>query len=153
MNRLVLDDRWALGLRPEHDLLAVGIAGERDRRLVREDQDAHRLRRVVAHLVRACGSIRETDDLAGLERALAARVAQRRPAGDNDQPFLAADLVVVREALLAGRQLVEAHAELLGAEARADRGAPAAVAGPLLLALPVVAVDVEGLGHRSSPSQ
>jgi hypothetical protein len=74
--------------------------------------------------VRPLGPFREADDVTRAELVLALRVAERRSAGDDEQPFLVAVLVVVRERPLARLDLVEARAELDAADPLSDRRAP-----------------------------
>src|SRR5205085_12674398 len=117
------------------DLVAVGVFGDADVALRREDRDAHRLFRGVAEVVRAVRAFREADGVAGLDLALAFGRAQRRPAGDDDQPFLVGPLEVVRADRLARRQVVDAHPEPLRADLLAD-----ARCGALLVARRLAAV-------------
>jgi len=74
--------------------------------------------------------------------------AQRRPAGDDEQPFLAPDLVVVGPGLLTGRKLVEAAPEQLGAELPTDGDDAVPVARPVTLPI-VHRYRVEHVGQGS----
>jgi hypothetical protein len=57
--------------------------------------------------VRSRGALREADEVARLERVLAAGMAQRRPPGDDEEPLLVPVLVVVGEAADPGREVVD----------------------------------------------
>jgi hypothetical protein len=130
------------------------------RRLGRENEHSAGLMRAVDDLVAAGGSFGEHRDVTGLELALPVGSAQGRPSGDGDEPFLAADFVVVRPSLLTWRELVEAAAEETGSEALTERADPVAVAGAVILTIPDVLseqvedVDVSivrfGFGHESA---
>jgi hypothetical protein len=89
-------------------------------------------------------SLREDDDVAGLEPVLAVRSSEARRSGDDDQPLLAAVFVVVRPRSFPGRQLVETAAEKTAAEALADgRSQVAETVAVALRVPPTVAEQVE----------
>src|SRR5438270_9774046 len=97
----------------------------------------------VEHLVGALRALGEDGEVAGLELAPSVRRAQGRTAREDDQPLLAADLVVVGPGLLARRQLVDAAAQEVGVEPAADRGDAVPVAVAVVLVVPGnVAVEV-----------
>ena len=85
---------------------------------------ADRLIRVVADLVRSLRPFSEAHEVAGPELVLPSRIAEGGAAGDHEEPLLRAVLVVVGEGALAGLELVDARAELLGADSLADRCPP-----------------------------
>ena len=89
-------------------------------RFVESNATPQRLVGAIRQLVRAVRPLREADGVPRAELALALRCAQRRPAREDDQPLLVADLVVVRADALPGRQLVHREAEPLGADERPD---------------------------------
>src|ERR1043166_6236569 len=71
---------------------------------------------------------------------------QGRAAREHDQPFLAADLLVVGPGLLARRELVDTAAQIFRAEPAADGGDAMPVAVALVLVVPVdLAAEVEDL--------
>src|SRR3954454_7022100 len=135
----------AVALRPDPDLAAVWVVHDGQRRLRREEDDADRLSRLVDHLMRSGRALREHGDVAGLERLLSVRRAQRRLARDDQQPLLTALLVVVRPRLLAGRELVQAAAQKVGAETFPEGRRAVPVALAIVLAVPVAAVHIERL--------
>src|SRR5438552_1096329 len=83
-------------------------------------RDGHDLVLAVLDEVRTGRPLRKPGEVARLELLLAARAPQRRPPREDDQPLLAAELVVVRPRLLTGRELVHAAAEEACAEPAAD---------------------------------
>src|SRR5439155_23130916 len=108
--------------------------------------DADRLVRVVDHLMGAGRPFGGDDDRARFERLLAVGGTQGRRPRHDEEPLLAALLVVVRPRLLAGRQLVQAGTEQLRAQPPPESGDAMAIAVNLVLALPLVgAEDVERL--------
>src|SRR3954451_23027029 len=139
--------------RPDADLVAVGVDGDRRLILGREHHDTDRLVAAVEHLVRARGPRREADDVAALEGLLALGVAQDDRPVEDDQPLLAAVLVVVRADALAGRQLVDRRAHLRGADPRSEAVGPGAVALRVLgVVLRLRRVEVEALHHAARGS-
>ena len=71
--------------------------------------------------------------------------AQRGPPPENDEPLLVGVMRVVRPEPVAGLELVHAAADELGVDVRADPRILAAPSGPILRAIPFVAVQVEDL--------
>jgi len=88
--------------------------------------------------VSACRPLGEGDDVAWLELVLALRVAQGRVPSDDEEPLLAAVLVVIGKAALARRKLVDRRADQRGAELR--REAASAVARQQQLREELVAI-------------
>lgn len=118
------------------------------RGLGREDENPAGLIRTIDDLVPARRPLRKHRDIAGLQLALSVGSAQRRPAGDGDEPFLAADFVVVGPRLFARRELVEAAAEKTGPEALTDNADSVAVAGAVVLAVPfLLAEEIEDVDY------
>src|SRR5688500_5674906 len=138
--------------RPDAHLAAVRIDRSVRLTLRRGDQHAHRLVRVVAHLMGSVRPFGEAHDVTGAELVLAVRSAQRRPAADDDEPLLVAVLVVVREAALAGLELVQAGADLLAADLPSHRGTPPREAGAVAGLVEVAVEEVER-SHAPYPSR
>ena len=113
--------------RPDAELVAVGIDGDRRMADGREHQHAHGLPGVVADGVRAVRAGAEADDVPGFQRIAALGVPQASawPASTSSALLLAV-LVVVRADRLPRRQLVDAHPGLGWVEDGAESEHPGA---------------------------
>src|SRR4051794_2452480 len=96
---------------PDADLVAVRVLRDPELVLRREDGDADRLGTAVADPVGPVGAGREADRVARPELPLALRRPDGHRPGQHDRPLLVGPLEVVRADRLAGRQLIDRHAE------------------------------------------
>jgi hypothetical protein len=78
------------------------------------------------------GPLREADEIAPGQLVFAFRIAQRGGPHQDEQPLLFGVLVVIRADALAGVELVDRRAELLGADTRAEPRRPDAITRRIL---------------------
>ena len=129
--------------RPDPDLVAVRVDGDPELVLRREDGDPHRFAGCVPHVMCPRRPGREADDVARLEHPLAVGAAERRAARDDDQPLLVGPFEVVRADRLAGRQVVDGHAEPGRPESRPEAGCAAQIPGRLRPVRPGIGLAAE----------
>src|SRR4029079_5499903 len=116
----------------------------------REHQDADRGVRAVAHLVEAVLAARKADDVTLGELLLALGSPECRRSVDDDEPLLVRVMRVVRPQPITQLEVVRAPAGKLGTDVVAPPRILAPPAGAILLAIPLVRVEVEDL-HRIEP--
>src|SRR5581483_3036928 len=99
------------------------------------------------HSVRARFPRWEAHDVAGPERARSLRRPHLRRSVDHDEPFLDAVVVVVRERVLAGRDLVDGAPDLRAADLTRDARRARAPAVAFVFVPELAGEQVEDVRH------